>query len=148
MQKKLFILAILVLLTLALGGVLWYSASKKAGTNTNSQQPGTNTTVNTPTVTRTPPPPPPEAAADVDRDGLTDEEEATAGTQANLADTDEDGLSDRAEVKVYKSNPLVADSDSDGKRDGEEVKSGSDPNGPGDLLDVSKAIDALNRETQ
>jgi len=74
---------------------------------------------------------------DSDSDGLTDSEEKTAGTNINVIDTDVDGLSDYEEVKIYKTNPLVADTDGDGYLDGVEVKGGYNPNGKGMLSDAS-----------
>jgi hypothetical protein len=48
------------------------------------------------------------AASDTDKDGLSDAEEATLGTDPTLADTDDDGLDDGAEV-ANGLNPLEAD---------------------------------------
>ncbi|MFH1582735.1 MAG: hypothetical protein ABIB72_00240 [Candidatus Falkowbacteria bacterium] len=76
-------------------------------------------------------------SVDSDQDGLTDEEEATLGTNSNDPDTDQDGLTDREEVKVYITDPLEADTDGDGYSDGEEVKNGFDPKGTGKLLDIN-----------
>jgi hypothetical protein len=70
---------------------------------------------------------------DSDSDGLTDEEELVAGTNINLIDTDNDGLSDYEEVKIYKTNPLVADTDGDKYSDGQEVRGGYNPNGSGKM---------------
>jgi hypothetical protein len=70
---------------------------------------------------------------DTDNDGLTDAEEAAAGTNPLLADTDADTLGDYEELKIYKSNPLIPDTDGDTYSDGSEVASGYDPNGPGKL---------------
>lgn len=64
--------------------------------------------------------------ADSDDDGLSDGDEALAGTNPLLADTDGDGLPDGAEVALG-TNPLAADSDGDGVPDGVEVANGSDP---------------------
>jgi hypothetical protein len=82
---------------------------------------------------------PPEApiVSDNDQDGLTDEEEKILGTDINNIDTDGDGLFDREEVKVYKTNPLVADTDGDGYSDGDEVKNGYNPTGAGKLYEIS-----------
>jgi len=82
---------------------------------------------------------PPEESAilDSDQDGLTDEEETTLGTDINNIDTDGDGLFDREEVKVYKTNPLLADTDGDGYSDGDEVKNGYNPAGAGKLYEIS-----------
>lgn len=59
---------------------------------------------------------------DTDGDGLTDEEEATIGTNPRIKDTDGDGLTDGEEVKQYKTDPLNPDTDFDGLKDGAEVK--------------------------
>ena len=76
------------------------------------------------------------ATLDSDQDGLTDQEEASLGTNPNNYDTDKDGLTDREEVKVYKTNPLSADTDGDGFKDGDEVNNGYNPNGTGKLLEI------------
>ncbi len=52
--------------------------------------------------------------ADSDDDGLTNDEEATYGTDANDADTDDDGLTDYEEVMTYNTDPNDSDSDDDG----------------------------------
>jgi len=80
---------------------------------------------------------------DTDGDGLTDEEEKTAGTDINKSDTDSDGLFDREEVKIYKTDPKKPDTDGDGIKDGLEVENGYDPNGPGLLLDLTNEIKNL-----
>lgn len=71
---------------------------------------------------------------DSDLDGLTDVEEATAGTDPQSADTDLDGLFDKEEIEIYKTDPLNADSDADGYEDGEEVRGGYNPLGGGRLF--------------
>lgn len=76
------------------------------------------------------------APADMDGDGLTDDEELMVGTDPSLADTDGDQLSDKDEVKVYKTDPLNPDTDGDTFLDGEEVKKGYDPKGKGKLFEV------------
>lgn len=78
----------------------------------------------------------PTAVVDSDGDGLTNDEERTAGTSVAKPDTDGDGLGDREEIKVYDTNPLNADTDGDGYRDGDEVKNGYNPNGEGRLLEI------------
>lgn len=83
--------------------------------------------------------PPPEQAAgpaDSDSDGLTDEEEASLGTNSQNIDSDNDGLFDRDEVRVYKTDPLNPDSDGDTFSDGTEVLNGYNPNGAGKLLEL------------
>ncbi len=61
------------------------------------------------------------AAGDNDKDGLSNDEEASAGTDENKSDTDGDGLSDFVELRQYGTNPLVKDTDGDGADDGKEV---------------------------
>ncbi|MCF2857254.1 thrombospondin type 3 repeat-containing protein [Pseudoalteromonas sp. SMS1] len=91
-----------------------------------------------------------DAALDLDKDGLSNFEEYTLGTNSNSTDTDGDGLSDYQEVKVagvsatsadsdndglsdyeelsvYKTDALSADTDGDGFSDSEEIKQGFDP---------------------
>ena len=77
--------------------------------------------------------PEPKIPSDIDKDGLSDEEEILLGTNPSRADTDLDGLSDYDEVKVYFTNPIKNDTDGDGYMDGIEVQNGYDPNGPGKL---------------
>lgn len=52
--------------------------------------------------------------ADSDDDGLTNDEEATYGTDENDADSDDDGLTDYEEVMTYNTDPNDIDSDNDG----------------------------------
>lgn len=79
-----------------------------------------------------------EPTVDTDNDGLTDTEEAAAGTSAQVVDTDADGLSDYEEITLWKTNPLNPDTDGDGYNDGQEVKNGYNPNGEGKLLELPK----------
>lgn len=82
---------------------------------------------------------------DTDRDGLTDAEETEKyGTDPKKFDTDGDDLTDREEVKVYLTDALKKDTDGDGYNDGDEIKKGYNPNGPGKLYDLDKAINELN----
>lgn len=75
---------------------------------------------------------------DTDRDGISDADEASYGTNPTNPDTDGDELSDADEVRVYRTNPLAPDSDGDTYKDGQEVKGGYDPNGPGKLQDINR----------
>ena len=72
--------------------------------------------------------------ADTDKDGLTDAQEAEAGTSPRAADTDGDGLFDPEELNTWKTDPLDPDTDGDGYLDGAEVSAGYNPNGDGQLL--------------
>lgn len=75
-------------------------------------------------------------AADTDSDGLTNDEEATLGTNPQNPDTDGDGLTDGAEVNTHHTDPLDADTDNGGVGDGVEVGRGTDPLAPADDLAV------------
>ncbi len=80
--------------------------------------------------------------ADPDGDGLTNAEEATAGTDPNNADSDGDGLNDGVEAGIG-SSPLNPDTDGDGVPDGTEV--GSDPANPVDT-DSNSTPDVLDTD--
>lgn len=58
---------------------------------------------------------------DTDVDGLTDEEEASYGTNSTNPDTDGDGLPDGTEVNVEGTDPTNPDTDGDGIPDGEDL---------------------------
>ncbi|MCX6745831.1 MAG: thrombospondin type 3 repeat-containing protein [Candidatus Parcubacteria bacterium] len=51
--------------------------------------------------------------------------------QLYQTDSDYDGLPDFVEVYMYRTNPYSVDSDNDGFSDKDEIKSGYNPNGPG-----------------
>ncbi len=70
---------------------------------------------------------PADAQQDFDNDGLTNAQEAAAGTNVRDADSDDDGLTDAQEVNLYGTNPLNADTDGDKIADGIEVQSGQNP---------------------
>lgn len=70
---------------------------------------------------------------DSDGDGLTDEAEASFGTDANSADTDGDGLGDNDEFELGTDGTLT-DSDADGYDDGDEVGAGTDPTDASSLI--------------
>ena len=69
------------------------------------------------------------AAGDPDNDGLTNQQEWTAGTHPNNPDTDGDSLPDDWEVN-NNTNPTNSDSDNDGLTDGWEVQYALDPLDP------------------
>lgn len=68
---------------------------------------------------------------DPDKDGLSNQDEQTIGTNPRVPDSDRDGLSDGDEVKKYKTNPLNPDSDNDGFYDAQEIEKGYNPLGSG-----------------
>jgi hypothetical protein len=63
---------------------------------------------------------------DIDGDGLSNKDEALAGTDPRIEDSDEDELSDGEEIAL-KTNPLSDDSDQDGLTDGTEIGIGTNP---------------------
>lgn len=65
--------------------------------------------------------------ADSDGDGLRDLKETLLGTDPLNIDTDGDGLTDQEEVKDLELDPLDPDMDKDGVLDGTEIAFSSDP---------------------
>lgn len=72
-------------------------------------------------------PAPESPVQDVDWDGISDEDEATLGTDPQRIDTDGDGLSDKQEIDETKTDPTKADTDGDGFSDLTELSNGYDP---------------------
>lgn len=66
---------------------------------------------------------------DTDGDGLTDQEEVTAGTDLTNRDSDSDGYSDSEEISLGldPKGPGKLDTDTDGLADTDESKLGTDP---------------------
>jgi hypothetical protein len=60
---------------------------------------------------------------DLDGDGLTNEREASLGTDLDARDTDGDGLADGVEVEQYGTSPTATDTDGDGLDDDAEIGS-------------------------
>ncbi|MFW6097589.1 MAG: protein kinase domain-containing protein [Chloroflexota bacterium] len=95
------------------------------------------------------------AAGDDDGDGLSNSEEATLGTDPQVADTDGDGLNDGQEVNQYGTDPRNVDHDGDGLPDGAEVhEHGTSPTNPDtdgdgvpDGVEVSGGSDPLQPPT-
>lgn len=154
-QKKKIVVVLMVLIIISvLGGAAWYayatffaSSSAPAAIDQNQQQntqqqqnvntAGTQNIGNNNVDTTGQINEEPEVIIDTDKDGLTDAEEATYGTDPTKVDTDLDGLTDRDEVIVFKTDPNNPDSDGDTFIDGEEVRAGYDPKGEGRLLEVT-----------
>lgn len=67
---------------------------------------------------------------DADADGLSDREEAVAGTDPAQPDSDADTLSDGDEVHQHHTDPLRADTDGDLASDAREVALGLNPTRP------------------
>ena len=85
-------------------------------------------------------PDPTPQAVDADHDGLSDADEAHAGTDPSDWDSDDDGMSDGREVLTKRpTDPLDPDSDDDGFGDGEEADAASDPLDPNSTPDVPDA---------
>lgn len=86
---------------------------------------------------------------DSDGDGLTNAQEASAGTDPNNPDSDGDGLSDGDEVLIYGTQPDNPDSDGDLLRDGDEVNihntnpalADSDGDGIPDQIELTNGTD-------
>ncbi len=86
-----------------------------------------------------------EGRLDTDNDGMYDWWEIKNGLDKNdptdaKDDIDKDGLTTEEEF-LYKSNPNKADSDNDGTNDGDEVEQGSNPIGNGPLQSNETTID-------
>lgn len=113
-----------------------------------NQAPTNGSLVNEAPANAAPPPIPanlPEPGPpDQDHDGLTDAEEAELGTDRDRPDTDADTLYDYEEVRVFQTDPNDSDTDDDGFFDGQEVRAGYDPNGPGQLLNINRALRNTN----
>ena len=65
-----------------------------------------------------------DAGEDPDGDGLDNAEEVALGTRFDTSDTDGDGLDDFAEVRTTGTDPKRRDSDGDGTPDGEDLARG------------------------
>lgn len=89
----------------------------------------------------------PAELTDTDGDGLLDSKEEQIHTDPKKIDTDGDELTDRQEIEIYKTSPLKKDTDGDGFSDGAEVRHFYNPNGDGELLNVSQAIDSISNTT-
>ena len=59
---------------------------------------------------------------DLDGDGVTNEMEASYGSDPNSIDSDNDGLTDYEEIKLYYTSPTDDDMDGDGISDYDEIK--------------------------
>ena len=89
-------------------------------------------------------PEPSVGTCDQDNDGLTNDEEATLGTDALSSDTDGDGLNDGDEVMVVGTDPLNPDTDGDGLNDGEEETGVDDLSTPVMATATSGSLDSCD----
>lgn len=130
-RKKIIIIVVVVLLLLLAGGGFWYfwqkapaggKPSAGAEEKTKAAEPEFKIFIK-----------PADKKYDLDRDGISNEEEKKLGTKENDSDTDNDGLSDWTEINKWHTDPLKADTDGDGFRDGLEVVKGFNPLGTGKL---------------
>lgn len=85
------------------------------------------------TKAATPKDPPIEPPKDSDNDGMSDADEAKAGTDPQKADTDGDGINDGIEAETG-TDPIKPDTDSDGYTDGQEAHAGTDPLDPKSVI--------------
>ena len=93
--------------------------------------------------------------ADYDKDGLTNTQEESIGTDPRNPDTDGDGLLDGEEVNVYYSDPLKQDTDGDNLSDFDEVmeyktspiKADTDADGLKDGEEIARKTDPKNSDT-
>lgn len=122
-RRKIRTQRLIVVLLIAFGLVLGLVLIMRAVFRRPALSPSPTATV---TVTATPTP---FAERDTDGDGLTDQEEVTAGTDLNKADSDGDGYTDKQELDAGFDplGPGALDRDSDGLPDREEGVVGSDP---------------------
>ena len=139
-RKGLIFGSLAVVLVVAISG--YFGLKFFAGDKTAPVSPPVQTETEKTSLETVTPEPPDETAVvperlDSDQDGLTDEEEAALGTNANNIDSDQDGLTDREEVKVYQTDPLNSDTDGDGYKDGEEIAGDYNPKGQGKLLEIN-----------
>ncbi len=141
-NKKFLIIALVVVLILAVGGLVWFKLKNKS-TN-NLPTPGEQQQVSPEVLQQERQKLDEETRdlqkalderqkTDADLDGLNDEQEKQLGTDPKKIDTDGDGLTDYDEVNTYHTNPLKVDTDGDGFGDSAELRRGYDPLGPGKL---------------
>ncbi len=83
---------------------------------------------------------------DLDLDGVSNRDEAAAGSDLRDSDSDDDTLLDGEELRPgadgYITNPRAADTDSDGVRDALEISTGSDPT-DASSVNLSQALTAI-----
>ncbi|MBI4092963.1 MAG: hypothetical protein HY420_03495 [Candidatus Kerfeldbacteria bacterium] len=129
-NRPVFRIIIIIVVAAIIGAIIVAVRRPKNAENTNTAGRGlTNLTTKTFDARQASP------LADSDLDGLTNDLEATLGTNPTNPDTDKDGLSDFDEVRVYRTNPSNPDTDNDGNSDGPEVQKGYSPTGPGKLFE-------------
>ncbi len=118
--------------------------SEKSNQQDNNTVTTTNQGMNAPVNAVSEQASPSSGLTDTDGDGLLDSKEDQIKTDPKKIDTDGDELTDRQEIEIYKTSPLKKDTDADGFSDGAEVRNFYNPNGDGELLNVSQAIDSIS----
>lgn len=145
--SKIVVIIELFALALVIAVVIFMIQSRQSSqTNSNidnTQNPAINSTTNI-VINGVPQEQP--AIPDDDGDGISNDKEASLGTNPQSADSDNDALSDYDEVEVFKSDPLKADTDGDGNADGAEVDNGYSPTDDTKLLDFERERDKLNQQ--
>jgi len=132
MKRVLMIVLTLVLLGGIVGAAYWFFIVRQPSEPAPVMNPTTDTTPSAAVREDNPK----DFNEDSDADGLSVENEDTAGTDVNNPDTDGDGLFDGEEVRIYGTNPLSVDTDADTFNDADEVRNGFNPKGEGRLFNV------------
>lgn len=133
-KNKIIIIVVVILLLLLAGIGFWYFWQKA------SKQVGAGRDLPAQVVAEKQAEPefkifikPADKKYDLDRDGISNEDEKKLGTSENSFDTDGDGLNDGTEINKWHTDPTKADTDGDGYSDGMEIIKGYNPLGPGKL---------------
>jgi uncharacterized protein YxeA len=127
-RKKILIIIIIVVVLLLIGSGIWYWQKAKTSTGTVTKSQANVSAPEFHVFIK-----PAEKKYDLDRDGISNEEEKKLGLNPQASDTDGDGLNDYLEINKWKTDPKNPDTDGDSYSDGREVSEGYNPLGPGKL---------------